>query len=76
MNAQEEDRMKELLKEALPRMDEEADEGPRSDLWPAVLQRLDAQPAPVPWFDWALVAGLVAFAALFPAAIPIFLYHL
>ncbi len=28
------------------------------------------------WFDWALLAGLVVFAASFPATIPVFLYYL
>ena len=76
MNAQNEDRMKELLKDALPRVEDAAGQEPHTDLWPAVLRRLDAQPAPVPWFDWALATGLVAFAALFPAAIPVFFYYL
>jgi hypothetical protein len=30
----------------------------------------------VPWFDWALLAGLVGLAAFFPASIPVFLYYL
>jgi hypothetical protein len=38
--------------------------------------RVVRDPAAVPWFDWALLAGLLAFAALFPAAIPVFLYYL
>jgi hypothetical protein len=41
-----------------------------------VLRRLDAQPAAPPWFDWALLAGLVGFVAFFPASIPVFLYYL
>jgi len=50
--------------------------GPARDLWPAVQRRLDAQPAVPPWFDWALLAGLVAFAAFVPASIPVLLYYL
>jgi hypothetical protein len=41
-----------------------------------MLQRLDAQPAAPPWFDWALACGLAVFAVVFPAAIPVFLYYL
>jgi hypothetical protein len=73
MNAHDEDRMKQLLKQAIrPAGDAE----PEGDLWPAMLQRLDAQPAAPPWFDWALACGLAVFAVIFPAAIPVFLYYL
>jgi hypothetical protein len=50
-------------------------------LWPDVLLRLntrEAAPA-LPswaWFDGALLAGLIALVAIFPAAIPVFLYYL
>ena len=79
MNANDEHRLKKLLKQALPPV--EGDPEPVRDLWPAMLCRLDAQPAAPPkfgwaWFDLALVAGLVAFAAFFPASIPVFLYYL
>jgi len=30
----------------------------------------------VPWFDWALLAGAAALLVLFPATIPILLFHL
>lgn len=66
------DRLKEMLKQALPRV---ADGEPPRDLWPQVLRRME-QPAAVPWFDWALVAGLVGFAAFVPASIPVLLYYL
>jgi hypothetical protein len=85
MNVHDEDdqqaRLKKLLREALPPIDAE----PERDLWPAMLRRLDAEPAaPDPhgwrwswaWFDGALAAGLVGLAALFPAAIPLALYYL
>ena len=65
--------MKQLLQEALPPMPGEQE--PARDLWPAMLRRMDAKPA-TPWFDWALLAGLVGLAGLFPAAIPVFLYYL
>ena len=78
MNAHDEDRMKKLLQQALPPVEPgpEPGPGPSHDLWPAVLHRLDDRPAPVPWFDWALLAGLAALTAFFPAAIPVFLYYL
>jgi hypothetical protein len=74
MNAHDEDRIKQLLQQALPPIEDDAE--PERDLWPAMLQRLDAKPTPPPWFDWALLAGLVGLAAFFPASIPVFLYYL
>jgi hypothetical protein len=74
MNANDENRMKTLLKQALPPVDGE--HGPERDLWPAVLRRLDTQPAGLPWLDLALGGGLVALVALFPASIPVLLYYL
>jgi hypothetical protein len=67
------DRMKRLLQAALPPIEGEL--GPDRDLWPDVLRRLDAKPAAAPWFDWALLAGLVGLAVFFPTAIPVFLYY-
>lgn len=68
--------MKKLLRESMGRAASE----PARDLWPDVLRRIaeDAAPHPraVPWFDWALVAGLIAFATIFPTAIPVVLYYL
>ncbi len=63
-----------LLRAVLPRM-EDHDELAH-DLWPAMLRRLDRQPAAVPWFDWVLMGGLAAAVAAFPAAIPMLLYYL
>jgi hypothetical protein len=79
MKANDEDRMQQLLQQALPRV--EGDAEPGRDLWPAVLRHLNARPAPLssfawPLFDWALLAGLMAFAAVFPTSIPVFLYYL
>jgi hypothetical protein len=74
----EEERVKRLLQQALPPVDPE--QGPERDLWPKMLQRLDAGPTrPISgwaWFDMALLAGLVGVAALFPTAIPVLLYYL
>jgi hypothetical protein len=72
MNAQDQDRLKQLLQQALPPIEAE----PERDLWPSMLRRLDARPASAPWFDWALGAGLVGLAAFFPASIPVLLYYL
>lgn len=80
MNAHNENRIEELLRQALPPADPAA--APSRDLWPAVLRRLDAEPStqiraqPLPWFDCALLAGLILFAVSFPATIPVFLYYL
>jgi hypothetical protein len=74
MNAHDHDRMKQLLQQALPRIEGEAE--PHRDLWPAVLRRLDAETVAVPWFDWAMLASLVGLAAFFPASIPVLLYYL
>ncbi|HUB29763.1 MAG TPA: hypothetical protein VL967_08700 [Terracidiphilus sp.] len=72
MNTHDEDRIRQLLKQTLAPA---PDTGPSRDLWPSILRRLDARPSP-PWFDWALAAGLALFIALFPTAIPLFLYYL
>lgn len=74
MNADDQDRMKKLLRDSLPAVPHETEPG--RDLWPAVLRRLDAKPAMPPWYDWALLAGLIGLAGLFPAAVPVFLYYL
>jgi hypothetical protein len=77
MNAHDENRIKDLLRQALPPVEPNAE--PEHDLWPAVLRRLDedaTQRKAVPWFDWALLCGLAVFAVSFPATIPVFLYYL
>jgi hypothetical protein len=86
MKKQDEHRTKQLLRQAMPPVDPAAE--PSRDLWPAVLRRIEhgpdaghADPLPhaplsVPFFDWALLAGLVIFAVSFPATIPVFLYYL
>jgi hypothetical protein len=81
MNTHDEERMKNLLRQSLPPV--EADAGPERDLWPEMLRRLDVETASsgwagfsIPWFDGALLAGLVGLVAIFPSAIPVFLYYL
>jgi len=46
------------------------------DLWPAVLRKLDARPARVPWYDWALVGLSASVFLFFPQLILVFAYHL
>jgi len=41
-----------------------------------MLRRLEQGSVGVPWFDWALLAAVVVWLALFPSAIPVLLYHL
>ena len=84
MNTHNEERMKKLLRQSLPPVEVEA--GPGRDLWPDVLRRLDAGTTArvLPgwawlngaWFDGALLAGLLGLIAIFPTAIPLFLYYL
>lgn len=75
---QETQRVEQVLRSVMPRVSEEPDLD--RDLWPAMLQRMDREnvrsAARVPWFDWALAGGLVAFAALAPRTIPVILYYL
>ncbi|MFZ0743417.1 MAG: hypothetical protein WAM85_03380 [Terracidiphilus sp.] len=73
MNAHDEERIRQLLKQALPPA---GNAEPSRDLWPAMMRRLDARPSPPPWFDWALAGALLAFVAFVPASIPVLLYYL
>jgi hypothetical protein len=72
--------MEQLLRDAIPPI--EASPEPAHDMWPAMQARLNVQPPlaaklrSVPWFDWALAAGLAIFALAFPAAVPMLLYYL
>jgi len=81
MNNAENDRIEQLLHHALPPVASNPE--PSRNLWPAVLRRLDSEPASsfalpnaVPWFDWVLIGGLAVFAMSFPVTIPVFLYYL
>ncbi|HVU47536.1 MAG TPA: hypothetical protein VHD85_15495 [Terracidiphilus sp.] len=69
-----EERWKALLQQALPPVS--ADSEPSRDLWPAMLARLHAVPLMSHWFDWALLAALIALVAIFPASISVLLYYL
>lgn len=72
------ERVKQVLRNAMARLDEEP--ALDHDLWPAMLRRMDQESvrsaAKVPWFDWALAAGLVTFAVVVPRTIPVILYYL
>ena len=72
------DRIKDLLRKAMPPVEKLPDAS--LDLWPAMLRRLDDQAlrghASIPWFDWALGGALLAFAAIAPRSIPVILYYL
>jgi len=81
MNAHDDDRLKQLLKQAVSPVETDAE--PARDLWPAVLKRLDADTAGGArtrsrwvWFDVALLAGLAVLGVSFPAMIPLLLYYL
>lgn len=76
MNRIDQERIERLLKQSLS----PASASPRAaldrDLWPTMLRRFEERSTTVPWFDWALLAALVAGLALFPGVIPVLLYHL
>ena len=72
MNTHDEERMKQLLREALPPI---GTGGLDRDLWPMMQRRIEQRPT-APWFDWALAGGLTVFLVVFPTIIPVFLYCL
>ena len=76
MNEQDQERIKQLLRETMQPITGQVGAELRRDLWPAMRQRLDARPFKVPWFDWALLAAVAALLVFFPEAIPVLLYHL
>ena len=76
MNEHDQERIEQLLKETLQPISVRVGAELRRDLWPAMLKRLEARPVQVPWFDWALLAAVVAWLLFFPGAIPVLLYHL
>lgn len=76
MNEHDQERIEQLLKKTLQPISGRVGLELRRDLWPAMLKRLEARPAGVPWFDCALLAAVVAWLLFFPKAIPVLLYHL
>lgn len=67
MNEPELERLRSLLREALPPMGERE---PREDLWPRMLKRLDRRSISVSWFDFALGSLAAATLFAFPEVIP------
>jgi hypothetical protein len=76
MNANEQERLVQLLNKSVSKMGDQAGKDLRRDLWPAMLRRLEAGVGVVPWFDWALLAAVAVWLAFFPGAIPVLLFHL
>ena len=68
----EEQEIRAALKSAFPVTDTEL----RRDLWPLLLQRLDARPIKVPWYDWALAATVFLSVFVFPKLVLFFAYQL
>ena len=66
----------EEIRAALKTAFAEPDTDLRRDLWPAMLQRLEPPAMRVPWYDWALAAGVVATVAFFPKIVLFLAYHL
>ncbi len=64
--------IREALQQAFPPVNTEL----RRDLWPAVLHKLDAHPARVPWYDWVLIGFSASVFLFFPQLILVFAYHL
>jgi len=60
------------LKQSFPPVNPEL----RQDLWPEVLRRVDASPARVPWYDWALIGLSASVFVFFPQLIFVVAYHL
>lgn len=64
--------IREALRQSFPRLNTEL----HRDLWPAVLRKLDARPARMPWYDWALIGLSAGGLLFFPQLILVFAYHL
>jgi hypothetical protein len=65
--------MNELLKSALPPV---KDLELKRDLWPAMRRTIDERTLRVPVWDWALIAAVLAWVAIFPQSALALLYHL
>jgi hypothetical protein len=72
MNEYDDCQIREALKRSYPPINTELSR----DLWPAVLRKLDARPARVPWYDWALIALTASVLVFFPELLLVFAYHL
>jgi hypothetical protein len=72
----EQERMQQLMRKTMLPVAGQVNTQLRSDLWPAMLKRLEARPVKVPWFDWALLAAVAVWLLFTPRAIPLLLYYL
>lgn len=54
---------------------DDAGAGLQRDLWPTMLRRIEAEHVRVPWYDWALAAGVAAALAAFPGFLVLLAYH-
>lgn len=73
MKEHELDEVKKFLQNSLPAIQ---DAELQRDLWPSMLHRLEQRTTRVPWWDWALLAGVAAAIFLVPGILPALLYHL
>ncbi len=73
MNERDEEKLRVLLRSALPRV---ADHELKRDLWPQMLRKLDERAFRVAWLEWALIVLLGTMLVFFPEVIPVLLYHL
>jgi hypothetical protein len=72
MTEQDDHQIREALQQSFPPVNTELNR----DLWPAVLHKLDASPARVPWYDWALIGLSASVFLFFPQLILVLAYHL
>ena len=72
MTEQDDHQIREALQQSFPPVNTELNR----DLWPAVLRKLDANPARVPWYDWALIGLSASVFLFFPQLILVLAYHL
>lgn len=73
MSEADNEKIRELLKKAIPAISERE---LKHDLWPRMLGRLAERPVRVPWFDWALAAVVAMWFLFYPGALPLVIYHL
>lgn len=64
--------IRDALKQSFPAVNTEL----YRDLWPAVWRKVEAAPALVPWYDWALLGLSACVFLFFPKLIFVFVYHL
>jgi hypothetical protein len=64
--------VRDALQQSLPPVNTELGR----DLWPAVLRKLEARPALMPWYDWGLIGMSAGLFLFFPRLILVFAYHL